>query len=230
MKERSVCIWAPLGAKYLLSSTWEPYQKEGCSAQLPKWLKLCVTPQDPRLAEQFSWLAQSMKGGRDLAGKVNAEVKQVFCLYFLAGSLYRTQGTCSFHYIRSASIFNGPFWIEGVFRWVWQCCSCTVKSNVNFPAVFFWSVFLQFLFMKMQATKSIKQRCGELLAPVLNLAKPPVCHLSWVCHEFPDPSPLTCGALPFPSSSLDISISRDFSNSSLRALGALLFSKWIFRH
>lgn len=94
---------------------------------------------------------------------------------------------------------------------------------MNFPAVFFPSVFLQFVFMKIQVTKGIKQKCWELLATVLNLANIPVCHLSWVCHKSLDPSPLTCSALPFPSS-LDISISRDFSNSSLRALGALLFS------
>lgn len=71
---------------------WEPYQKQGHSAQLPKWLKLCLPPQDPRLAEQFScWLAQNMKVRRVRTGwvltrKANAEAKQVFCPCFLAKS------------------------------------------------------------------------------------------------------------------------------------------------
>lgn len=47
MKERSVCIWPPLRAKYLPSSTWELYQKQRLSAQLPSSWSSAFLPRTP---------------------------------------------------------------------------------------------------------------------------------------------------------------------------------------
>lgn len=69
---------------------------------------------------------------------------------------------------------------------------------MNFPAVVFLSVFLQFLFVKMQVTKGIKQRCWELLAPVLNLAKLPVSSVLGLSQVLrPQPFGMWCLALSF---------------------------------